>query len=305
MNKLRSKNDNNKYPEYIVAQYGSNFVPASDLALLRGTGQYNPSPKFEQSTYRGPAYDQALNYFTYTNNLQNPTQVPIESLAQSLNYKSVIYPSDIENLRQKEVGTSFFHPEQNGSWKKPDFQGSRGASRYQAWAVQSLQMTPTVLMNLLFSDENVEYLQNKLIDEVYAIRKIKIQKQSIDELLIIMRNKYIYAISGYLFYPDKTAVYARGDVHGKNGNAYYNGGLEQQLMQLNKSILEECVKQVLSGIDQYMLYYKDISTLPMPLENPVLTSEKGSRVLMENVGFHDGKAESIAMSSFNERFNII
>jgi len=41
-------------PRY--AEYGINLVPSDDLASLRGLGQFNPAPNYEQTTNRGPAY---------------------------------------------------------------------------------------------------------------------------------------------------------------------------------------------------------------------------------------------------------
>ena len=42
---------------------------------------------------------------------------------------------------------------------------------------------------------------------------------------------------------------------------------------------------VVSSIDQYLLYYKDASTLPVPLERPINKSSKGSRSLEYNIAF--------------------
>jgi hypothetical protein len=129
-----------------------------------------------------------------------------------------------------------------------------------------------------------------------------------------MRNKYLYAQSGWLPYAgDKNKVYARGTIinpGNKSDRAYSSttGGctsLEEQIKRLNRSVLEECVKQVFSGLDAYSQYYKDASSLPLPLTHPVLTTMKGSNVLQENIGFESGHDMSKSISSFNQRFNII
>ncbi len=292
-----------------VAEYGTNLIPSGNLALLRGTGNFNPGPKYEQSKNRGPAYSQALNAYNYQQTQQgtNPiyqTQVPESRLAESLNYPSVVYPSDIENQRKYQVGSTSFHSEEVGSWKRPDFEGSRGSDQYQVWAINALHMTPNNLLNLFFSEANVNYLQDRIIQEIKNIRDTVIAKQSIDELLIIMKNKYTYALSGYLNHPGENKPYPRGSVKGPN-SAYYENGLEIQLSLLNKSVIEECVKSILSGIIEYEKYYKDASSLPMPLSHPVLSSNKGSKALQENLAFESSHNVSNAMSSYNQRFNII
>ena len=39
------------------------MVNSDNLALLRGTGNYNPPPTFEQTVDRGPAFSKALDYY--------------------------------------------------------------------------------------------------------------------------------------------------------------------------------------------------------------------------------------------------
>ena len=51
--------------------------------------------------------------------------------------------------------------------------------------------------------------------------------------------------------------------------------------------IQQSVKEIISGIDQYLLYYKDASTLPVPLERPTNKSSKGSRSLEYNIAFHN------------------
>ena len=46
-----------------LAQYGNIMVTADNLALQRGSGNFNPPPKFEQTVDRGPSFSQALNYY--------------------------------------------------------------------------------------------------------------------------------------------------------------------------------------------------------------------------------------------------
>ena len=96
----------------------------------------------------------------------------------------------------------------------------------------------------------------------------------------------------------------------ENPNKITNRGekpcsLESRLVRLNTSVLEETVKQILSGINMYKQYYKDASSLPMSLDRPVYTSMAGSKVLSESIGFNSGHERTISANSFNERYNIL
>jgi hypothetical protein len=287
-----------------LAQYGTQLVPASNLALLRGSGNFNPMPNQDSTTNRGHAYNQALNYYQNFSP-QQPGPVQLQpSMTDMAHEFSEVYPTDVQDIRKYRVGTTLFHPEPENSWTRPDSYNSRGSDQYQVWAANSTNLVPNALMNFFFSTDNVNYLQSRIQQEIKKIRGIDIAPQSIDELLIIMRNKYIYAQSGWLNHPGENKPYSRGEVS-RPGLSYYDKGLEVQIELLNKSVLEECVKSVLSGISMYEQYYKDSASLPMPMAPPVLTTQKGSKVLQENLAFEDGRDVSRAIASYNERFNIL
>jgi hypothetical protein len=168
----------------------------------------------------------------------------------------------------------------------------------QEFAGRATHLTPNVLMQFFFSKENVDYLQDRIVSEVMRIQGTKISRQSEDELLIIMWNYYTRALNGWLPQPhNPERPQPRGEVCCT---------LEDQLIRLNKAVLEECVKQVLGNVMMYKTYYKDASSLPMPLDLPVLTSMKGSKALSERVGMYDNAIEaSRASSSYNQRYNIL
>ena len=170
---------------------------------------------------------------------------------------------------------------------------------------ESVQQDPSNLNTFFFSSENIDYLQNRIVSDIKKIKKVDISKQSVDELLIIMRNYYSKALCGWL-------PHAPYGTTGKgNPNEVYSRGetpctIEQQLSRLNKAVLEETIKQIFpSGADMYMQYYKDASSLPLPLTHPTYTSQKGSRVLSENVGFNNGHEYTKSVASYNERYNIL
>jgi Family of unknown function (DUF5761) len=299
-------------PNTRLNYYGTVMVQADDLAKTRGKGLFNEVPKKEQTTDRGRAYQNALEVYAKSVNY-----IDDKKLKEKMYDKYEKSWATVEGLldqdkREPYVVGSSYHPEQPGSWNTPDFEFSRGDNQYIVWACNSMNMQPNPLLNFLFSTDNVNYIQQQIVDEVYRIRQVQIAKQSTDELLIIMRNKYQYALSGWLprDINNLSKVYPRGDVKNPNGLAYDSNSsgcsnLEFQLLQINRSILEECIKQVLSGIDSYLQYYKDASSLPMPLSRSVYVSSKGSNELLPNIAFESGHENTKIASSFNQRFNII
>jgi hypothetical protein len=298
-----------------VAQYGSILVEPKDLAKQRGLGLYNPPPNFEQTTNRGPSYKNALNVYTqstyYKDDLAEKTQ-NYDKYAQ--NWSTVYSNVDLQNTKDFEVGNTQMYGSVENGWKVPGYNDvlhpakKPKTDQYQIWAVSSLNMTPNPLLNYFFSESNVDYLQNTIIQEVKRIRGVNVARQSTDELLIIMRNKYVYAIQGSLPYSNPSQIHSITNdrtsplAYDPNSSGH---SLRAQLAALNKSVLEECIKQVLSGIMAYEKYYLDASSLPLPLSRSVYVSSKGSNSLQENLGFQSGHEATKAMSSYNQRFNIL
>lgn len=264
-------------------QYGTTL--SNRVYLDRGSGNFNPPPNYPQTTNRGNAFQKAFSQY-------DPPQQPD-------------YGDKYKVSQGYHVGVNGLYKETE-AWTRPNPENQ--ADQYTEWALKSTKETPSVLLNFFFSKENVEYLLEKIPQEIQRIRGLKISPQSKDELLVIMRNYYQRAQSGWLPRNTKNPneVYPRGDIGCQEGSDQnFGGSLGQRLQRLNQATLEECVKQVLSGVDMYMTYYKDASSLPLPLERPTLTTQKGSRVLSQNVGFDSGHEFTRSIQSYNERYNII
>lgn len=268
-------------------QYGNSLLDANARANLRGSGQWNPPPTMVQSTPRGNGYNEAYNLYTHQGGKEPPLPLaPLPTFASQ---------TDQWNSEKFVVGTTQFHPQKPQSWTVPNVDGV--GDKYQEWAQQATNMTPNTLMNFFFSKTNVDYLQNRVISEAKNIRGVTIARQSDDDLLIIMLRYYLSALSGWLPQEhEPNRPHPRGEAP---------CSLKEKLSRLNKSTIEEAVKQVLSGIDMYREYYKQASSLPLPLSRPVLTTMKGSRVLQQNVGFDSGHAQTKAIDSYNMRDTII
>ena len=113
----------------------------------------------------------------------------------------------------------------------------------------------TNLSNIFFSNENMEYLQEQIIIQVYNNSGYRIKKQNYDELKIIMRSYYLQ--------------------FGKNSP----NNIRDQLNDLNRMVIEWSINQIINNIKQQDIYIQTISTLPMPLERSQLPSQKGTRTL--------------------------
>lgn len=289
-----------------LAQYGTILKPSNEVAQARGSGNWNPPPFYYQSTDRGNSWMNSYPLYVDQHNKKypkNPT-VPEPIDVNNLNIAHFNTPSDMGDVLRKrvyQVGSTGMHSEPLESWDKPEFEGAQ--NKYTEYALKALMqggMMPTPLAIYFFSTDNINYLQNRTKEEVKKHTGQDINNQSVDELITIMINKMQYAYSGWL--PNEssqggpTAITNRGEKPCL---------LENRLFRLNKSVLEETVKQVLSGINQYKQFIKDQNSLPMPLSLPVYTSMSGSRELSESIGFNSGLERTIAANSFSSRYNII
>jgi hypothetical protein len=280
---------NNQIPTY--AQYGNILVPSKDLARQRGSGNFNPPPQLVQSTNRGPAMMNAFD------NSKQGLPLPVDP--SSSNSAFLYDPQQLgDDLRKRAyvVGSTGLHTD-TSPWTIPS-NDNGPQNKYVEWALKALMpggITPTPLLLYFFSTENVNYIQNRIRNEVQKHTGVQVNDQSIDEILIIMRNHMINAYSGGL--PNNSGrITDRGPKE---------CSIEERLTRLNKSVIEEAVRQVFSGINQYKQYIKDISSLPMPLSQPIYTSMSGSRELTENLGFNSALEQNVAQQSYNQRYNIL
>lgn len=121
----------------------------------------------------------------------------------------------------------------------------------------SQSISNTDLSNIFFSINNIEKIQLSIIMKVYkdSDNRFQINKQSEQELLIIMRSIYLQ--------------------YSKN----LNTNIKEQINELNKLVVDWSVENIISNIEQYISYKKVCSTLPMPLERAQLPTQKGTKTL--------------------------
>ena len=126
-------------------------------------------------------------------------------------------------------------------------------SEAAAQVVGLVEQTP--LNKAFFSPANFQIVQNKLRKEVYdrSNGEFLIDPQSADQLMIVMRAMYLQ--------------------YSKNQPTNIAG----QIAELNDMVAEWCVPKILAEASMYKTYLHDIQNLPVPLQQPVYMSMKGSK----------------------------
>jgi hypothetical protein len=119
------------------------------------------------------------------------------------------------------------------------------------------QVMQNNLSQIFFSARNIDALHEGIRYRIYMETggQQVIGRQSDTELKIVMRSMYYQ--------------YAKHD----------NRPVVEQVRELNGYVLDWVVPEVLSNLKQYMVYKRDASTLPVPLERAQLSTMKGTKVL--------------------------
>lgn len=104
----------------------------------------------------------------------------------------------------------------------------------------------TGLSELYFSKENMAILQSAIRYEVNQITGKVIDKQSPNELSIVMRSIYL-----------------------QNGNPMVSSNsIKKEVVKLNSMVIDYCAEQISSQVLQYQGYIQKLTTLPVPIERP-------------------------------------
>jgi hypothetical protein len=106
----------------------------------------------------------------------------------------------------------------------------------------------TSLSQAFFSQANIKIIQNGIRAGVYkrSNNQYLVGEQDCDSLKIIMRSVFLQ--------------------NSANQTQY----VAQQIAELNKIVLDYCIKQVYSEAQGYMKYLDDASTLVVPIAHPVM-----------------------------------
>jgi hypothetical protein len=148
-----------------------------------------------------------------------------------------------------------------GSAEVPGF--SHRTSTETTFAADALRgnWEVTAVSKAFFSKENVIRIQDAIRKAVYdksGAKQYKIDDQSVDELTIIMRTMYLQ--------------YAQNLPYDTLG----------QVADLNEKVVNWSAPHILSAVDHYQYYLKDISHMPVPLARSVSLSSAGTKTLPQN-----------------------
>jgi len=116
---------------------------------------------------------------------------------------------------------------------------------------------PTPLAYYFFSKYNRQRVMDRIRYEVYLRSNYKyiIAPQNEQELQIIMRAFYLqYALN-------------------------LNCQFKEQVEDLNTKVIEYCVPQIITEIQQYFGYLHDVQYMPIPIDLPKNLSNAGTRTL--------------------------
>lgn len=117
----------------------------------------------------------------------------------------------------------------------------------------------TNLSQAFFSQQNIQALQNGIRAGVYerSNGQYVIAPQDCDSLKIVMRSVYLQ--------------------HAAN----QPNNIPQQVIELNKIVLNYCIQQVYSEAQSYMKYIYDISTLAVPIAHPVMANNNDRELVLK------------------------
>lgn len=116
------------------------------------------------------------------------------------------------------------------------------------------------LNQLYFSMENQQFLLNKLKYEVFKKTKIVIPEQNPTDLFLVMRGMYL---ENYRYLLN-------------------NQSLTQQINFFNQYVLDWCIPNIISNLEQHLAYLKDIDSPLSPIDPGLNTNLYGDRQLQYN-----------------------
>jgi Family of unknown function (DUF5761) len=116
------------------------------------------------------------------------------------------------------------------------------------------QFWPNPLSDAFFSDFNRESIHQGIIDRIKQKTGYTIDKQNDADLQALMKRVYVNLM----------------------GNPY--GDVLTQVKKMNSKVIDEATTTISTGMLQQILYLRDISSNPVPLQPPVSTSTYGNKI---------------------------
>lgn len=154
---------------------------------------------------------------------------------------------------------------------------------------RAFQSTENALLQLFFSEINIKYIQDRVVDEI-----LKLRNQNISTEIDSMNLQNLMQVTFTLAYQGKMPqLITDSEVC----------NLKNLLSDLNKQVINRYITHAVSTIDMHKYYINDITTLPLPLERPTYTSIKGSNVVSQEVGLGTVEEFNRDIREWNNRFS--
>lgn len=138
------------------------------------------------------------------------------------------------------------------------YEGKSLAETSAEHMIKSMKIELNDLNRAFFSEKNVTNIQLGLRKRIFEKMGYKIDRQSDDQLLIIMRTIYFQ--------------------HSTNDTR----DVKKEVARLNTIVVESAAPIIAAGLQQYLSYLRDASTMPVPIDRSKNTSVKGSKTIEMN-----------------------
>lgn len=124
--------------------------------------------------------------------------------------------------------------------------------------LNSLKQTPTPLNSLYFSEFNMHIVQKGIRQKFRNDTNIRIDYQNPNDLYALMRVVFI------------------------NNSGDHFSNVNEQVRAMNTIVIDEAVRQIKTGVAQYVNYIRDIETISEPMDRPLNTSTFGKKIDINN-----------------------
>lgn len=124
--------------------------------------------------------------------------------------------------------------------------------------LNSLKQTPTPLNGLYFSEFNMQLVQKGIRQKFRNDTNIRIDYQNPNDLYALMRVVFI------------------------NNSGDHFSNVNEQVRAMNTIVIDEAIRQIKTGVAQYVNYIRDIETISEPLDRPLNTTTFGKKIDINN-----------------------
>ena len=126
----------------------------------------------------------------------------------------------------------------------------------------------TLLTSLFFSRENIENIQNLIRFVVHRETQYTIDRQSYNELLVIMRSIFLEYSAHPRLIDDTLSIEQKNALLAK---------YKAEVARLNEIVINTVIPKIVSQLEQYLTYLRDASQAPYQMDTPQSDSISGQR----------------------------